>query len=367
MSKAHFSELTFIRAFACITIVTLHTVERALEHPEYKGTLGQYAQWGWESAYMLMFYGTPLFIFLSEVLIAYFYKNGLPASFFPKRLKYIFLPFVFMAFYYAATKADSWLDFTERFFMHAVIGDYHGYFVLIIFQFYLLHWLGHRWLAKQAPGPVIFTSLLITVAYLSVFNFIPAPSFPFSDYVWERYYWVPFPGWLFYFVTGYYVGRSYPACRQWLKAHRASLYWLPLLTSVIVLALYWNEWLTILSSKRVDLVLHTSAVLGAVLAFAIRFPVNHTWVQTVSRYSFGIYLWHMYYLFALKNVLGVLSIELPFSIYVVTLVGGSTVLSMLTMRLLNRLPFGAALTGLLKPASVPKAKTSLEQKERLST
>ncbi|TDQ42756.1 acyltransferase family protein [Aureibacillus halotolerans] len=352
MEKAKWlSELTFLRAIACVSIVLLHTIERALLSSHY-GDISISARVIWESFYMVLFYGTPTFIFLSEVLIAYLYKDKpLPKGFFKKRFLYLFLPYLALAMFYAWTKADGWSDFVWRSFMHAVIGDYHGYFVLIIFQFYGLHWLLKTWMSAQKPYRIVGYAFVINVAYLAVFNFIPAPNIPHGEYIWERYYWVPFPGWLFYFVAGFYVGQSYDKVRSWIKMHYLKLLAAPLVTSVLVLVLVYTDVLTVASSKRVDMLLHSSAMVLGLLALAIVLPKAALKTEMISRYSFGIYLWHMYFLYALNGSLEAIEHQLPMSLYIVVLCVGAILLSMGSMKIINLLPGGATLTGQVKPST----------------
>ncbi|RCK13091.1 hypothetical protein DT075_04625 [Bacillus licheniformis] len=65
-----------------------------------------------------------------------------------------------------------------------------GYFILVIFQFYLLHMCFHSFLQKASPKWVLSISFAVTAAYSSYFTFIQPPvvqeeaPFPFS--------WVPY-------------------------------------------------------------------------------------------------------------------------------------------------------------------------------
>ncbi|MCD8511872.1 MAG: acyltransferase family protein [Bacillus sp. (in: Bacteria)] len=161
-------EIFIIRAIACLSIVLLHAIGIGLT--SISNEVGTLSYITFDSINMFLFFGTPTFIFISELLIAYSYRNRkLPSHFLKKRFKLLFLPFLFMALFYSIPHATSINDWGLKIFLNVFIGDFHGYFVLIIFQFYVLHLLLHKFLQKWRPKVVLTISLAINIAYLSVF------------------------------------------------------------------------------------------------------------------------------------------------------------------------------------------------------
>src|SRR5690625_7952470 len=117
-----------------------------------------------DSIYVLFTFGTPTFIFISMLLISYSYPNGLPKGFLWRRFQLILLPFIFMAIFYSAdmnifnqllagNMTEVFSSATWSTILSNVIGNlmggYHGYFILIIFQFYILAYFLYKFLSKS--------------------------------------------------------------------------------------------------------------------------------------------------------------------------------------------------------------------------
>ena len=109
--------------------------------------------------------------------------------------------------------------FGQYWWKHLLLGDYHGYFILIILQFYVLHYFFHENLKKWSPKIVLPVSFMISALYLGFFNFTPSIQTSVGQYIWDKFYWIPFLGWLFYFTLAYYSGRYYPTFVSYLKSY----------------------------------------------------------------------------------------------------------------------------------------------------
>lgn len=161
-------EWNLLRAIACMSIVLLHSttqIGRQIGMPDI------------EMYYLLriaLCFATPTFIILSEVILANKYKNRIPNGFFKKRIAYIFIPFVCFAF------IDATISYNYQFdaalfgkFYRNLLGNYMGYFIIIILQFYVLHYLVVRFKINMfffAPF-----SFIIMVVHLYILNFSNSP------------------------------------------------------------------------------------------------------------------------------------------------------------------------------------------------
>ncbi|WP_051314710.1 acyltransferase family protein [Alteribacter aurantiacus] len=290
-------EIFVLRSIACMCIVFLHSIDIALRSSYMQG-ISPFMVTLFDSIQVFLYFGTPVFIFISELIIAYSYRNRpIPDGFMKKRFIYIFVPFLFMAFFYSLPYATSFGDWGQKFLMNALIGDFHGYFVLIIFQFYILHLLFHRYLKDANPRVVVPLALSINVAYLTLFNITAAPiSHPVILYIWERFYWVPFFGWIFYFALGYYCGIYYEQFRAWLAKHKTIIIAAPIISTTLLLFFYHTNVLLVHSSKRVDILLHTVAVMFFVMYIGQKMKTIPPFLIQISQYSFGIYLLHMFFI-----------------------------------------------------------------------
>ncbi|MFK7692018.1 acyltransferase family protein [Paenibacillus sp. HJGM_3] len=338
------AEMFVLRSVACLSIALLHALYRV-----YDG------ETSWvESIGLLLTFGTPVFVFISQFVLSFAYPAGTPAGFWSKRIKYILLPYVIFGTLYAGLKG---LDLAGReglplvgavwyyLWRHLLLGDFHGYFILVIFQFYALHMVFQRLAGRLSPRRVLPVSFAINVAYLAFFNFTQPGDSAALHYIWDKMYWLFFPGWLFYFTGAYYLGRHERWFRDQLKRFRLAAYGLPVATGALVLLVNGQGWITAHSSKRIDMLLFASSMIVFLFAAASsmrRIPAVLEWI---SRYSFGIYLLHPLLLavfamapasFGLRS-LGVFSVALQFA--------GCVVGSALLMQLANRVPGGAYVVG----------------------
>ncbi|GAE24513.1 hypothetical protein JCM9140_447 [Halalkalibacter wakoensis JCM 9140] len=338
------NEIFLLRSIACLSIVLLHSIGLGLNSSEtqmYMVTL-------LDSLHLILYFGTPLFIFISQFLISYSYKDKeLPPSFLKKRFLFIFLPFLSMALFYSLPYATTVLDWGQKLFLNAIVGDFHGYFILILFQFYLLHAFFSHHLTTFKPKHVLVTAFFINFIYLAIFNFgSPPQSWPFSTYIWERFYWVPMPGWIFYYFLGYYCGRNYEWFRKWLQENRRFILLAPFITTGILLFAYHSELLVVHSSKRIDLLFHTTAICFLLFYLAQKIRKLPFFFKWISKYSFGIYLVHMFYLSVL-NILNE-SVALPQNaMYVFFLFSFSTLLSIATIHYLSKWKYSIYIIGKL--------------------
>lgn len=338
-------EVFALRSLACLSIVLLHALNRAV--PEEHALL--------DFVKLLLTFGTPAFVFISEVVLAGAYPERVPGAFWSKRVRYLLLPYLVFGTFYAFVKgADVWLreggsllaaagGFWWR---HVLLGDYHGYFILIIFQFYALHVLFNRWkLYRRSPGAVIGTALAVNAAYLAVFNFLPAPGGAIMGYVWEKWFWIPFFGWVFYFAAAYYAGRRYADFLRAVRRRTGLLLLLPLLTGAALALSMRFGWLTDISSKRIDMLFFTISVILAALALVSRLKRPPAPLVWVSRHSFGIYLVHPLYMAVLVPILPRLGLPADGWAGTAVLFFGSLLASAATVQALWRIPGGEWLVG----------------------
>ncbi|WP_335870661.1 acyltransferase family protein [Bacillus sp. 2205SS5-2] len=339
------NEIFLMRSVACLGIVILHSVDRVF--PEGSSVIISLVK-------LLLVCSTPIFIFISEFILAKTYREELPSTFWGKRIKYVLLPFLFFGTFYALAKAIQeslgseghvvtlFLTFLWK---HLILGDYHGYFILVIFQFYLLHYFFHKLLKKANPVLMIGLSLLTTLAYLGFFNFTnPLPT-PIWEYIWETFYWIPFPGWLFYFTLAYYCGVYY---EEFITSLKKSAKWIlitPILFAIISLTIDRLGWIEVISSKRVDMVFYSTSLILLLYYAANQMKNIPRFFIVISQYSFGIYLFHPFYLAVMYMVFSIISYTFSPAVEFLLYVTGSTLLSMISTYVLNKLPFGKYVSG----------------------
>lgn len=303
-------------------------------------------------------FGTPIFIFLSEFLLAYSYSDGVPEGFLNKRFRFIFIPYISMSFIYGvvmllegrqldAPVSTTYITLVIR---NLLFGFYrHGYFVLVIFQFYFIHILFNRKLNEWRPRNVLLVSLLVNSLYLGFFSFVGPDEFPLGREVWQGLSWGSFPSWIFYFALGFYSGKHYSVFKDKLKQYKKHVFALPIITLAIVMYFYATETIIINSSKRFDMIYFSTSMLFLLFylsAYIVKIP---RWAPWLSNYAFGIYLLHMFYLATMTGIIFRLDyIMISPVVMLGILFVGTTTASIFTTYLLGRLPIGVYIVGNLK-------------------
>lgn len=339
-------EIFILRSIGCLSIVLLHSIYIGIDTMTIR-EMGELSAIFFDSIQMILYYGTPMFIFISEFLIAYSYRNrDLPDYFLKKRLRYILIPYMVMGIAYALPFfAEGWQSGFTKIGLNIFIGDYHGYFILIIFQFYLFHLFFHKHLRRWNPKIVLSVTFFINAAYLVFFNFTAPPeNLLHGEYIWERFYWIPMLGWIFYFTVGFYAGTYYESFSKYIYRYRYLIVAGPVLTSILLLTLYHSGFLTEHSSKRTDILVHTIVCSFFLFYITSRLKELPPFLEMISRYSFGIYLLHYLYIFFLDALFRLQPVSIGF-LYIIILFFFSLFASIGTIIIVNKWKYGYLLIG----------------------
>ncbi len=341
MNRRVLNEVFLLRSLACLSIVLLHSMTRIYENEEGVISLLK----------LFLSFGTPAFILISELVLAHAYPLQSPHGFLAKRVRYILIPFACFAIVYAlqstftgggsATMAELGTTVLSNLFL----GTFPGYFVLIIFQFYVLHLLFQRMIfPKLRPAVVLAGTGVIQLAYLAVFNFVPAPETAWGALAWDRYIML-FPGWLFYFAFAYYCGRNYESFIARLRRYQALVFSGTAASILLLFVSHEAGWIAQVSSKRIDMIPFTIClVLTIVLMSSYMKRIPRLFI-TISRYSFGIYLVHplVYAVLMLGISRSDLLMNSPLGTAVLLVIG--LALTMLVVRIGIMLPYGEYIFG----------------------
>lgn len=281
------NEVFWLRCIACIAVTFRHALNNGYVHYTEMS--------GYHSIVYIMFnfvlFGVPVFVFISEFLLANKYSVRLPKGFIKKRLKILAIPYIFMSIVFAIFEIENWTfrNFFTEVSKNLFLGESTVYFIIIIFQFYILHILFRNHLSRLSPRLVIPIAFIINVIYLSIFNFTNPPDNSIGEYFWNPGYWMPFVGWLFYFVLGFYCGQNYSHVIHFIRKNKFIVLILPVVFFSIILIN--NKYLLLdQDSKRFDMLLFaTSIIFLLLLITSFRRKVPKI-VIFVSNYSFSIFL-----------------------------------------------------------------------------
>lgn len=344
--KKHLNEIFLLRGIACLSIVLLHSLGVAQAGIS---DINAYLNMIVNSIRVLLTFGTPTFIFISIFIISYSYPNGVKSNFLNKRVKSILLPFLFMAvsyaFFYGITGSLSIKEILINSLFN-ILGGFHGYFVLVIFQFYIIFYLFNNYLSKKDPHKVILISLLINLGYLSIFNFFNSPiDNDLINYFWSRGHWIPFLGWIFYFTIAYYSGKNYSNFLIFLNKNKNKKIFLFLsVFTGILAAILVNLNIIPVSSKNVIMIFFTISIIALIYCMATNLKETPYFFKKISEYSFSIYLLHFFFFSIILKILKILKIDLGIFNFLFLFLGG-VIGSMLASYIINKFKFGKYLVG----------------------
>lgn len=327
-------EWNLLRVIACLSIVFLHSTSQVGLATGFPKT--EYYQ----LIRTILCYATPTFVILSEIILANRYPHKLPEKFWTKRLKWIFAPYISFAVIDAFVSykiSPTSVDIDQMILKNIFLGNFEGYFILIIFQFYVLHYFVTKY---KIP-----TNVLIPISILSMIIHFEIVNGDIS-FVKENMglFKIPFTAWFGYFTIAYVIGKHYKKASALLLKHK----WLTLagvLLSLMCVFVFFKAGYTSVGSRRIDLLPLTVAISIAVIAWG-QLIKNTKIINTISNYSFGIYLLHWqiqrYFGYDISQYF-----EGTFT-RVIALFFFSLGASMLIIKIVSMLPFGSYIVGNVK-------------------
>ncbi|MFC0013773.1 MULTISPECIES: acyltransferase family protein [Allobacillus] len=325
-------EWNLLRTVACLSVVLLHTttqIGRSIGYPNI------------DSYYflrILLTYATPTFIVLSEVILANKYNNRIPEGFFTKRIKLIIFPFIIFAVIDALVVnyiSANGIDITQKIISN-LTGNFIGYFILIIFQFYILHYL----IIKFNISVLKLFPISIFVMYVHLWAI--QQNFPFIN-EHATFFKLFFTAWGGYFTIAFLIGKEYQTIAKFLYKYR----WLTVvLLFYIVMFLFasYEGGNTRVDSRRLDIFPLSVGVSLFVLAWGQKLA-NFNFINIISNYSLGIYLLHWQVQRIITPYLTNKLIDISPHIQIIVLFTLSVVISMLIIKLISFLPFGKYIVG----------------------
>ena len=351
-------ELFFLRAIACLSVVLIHTISYTYRSYPFHATQISYLK----NIQMLFMYATPSFICISLIILSHSYKRRKPRYFWRKRWKYLLMPYFCIGLLYALLFQNDALPFTDfviKLLKIYFLGEWVGYFVIVIIQFYALYFLLDKYLQRIQPIWVLSASFVINFMYLYHINF--QPQHPFLQSIsFYKYTYLFFFSWIFYFFVGYYIGRHLERFTQLINRYSAFIFIGIILNYLLICYLTNEKIITTISSKRVDILFYTCFVLFGLYYIGSKIKKIPTILFLISQSSYGIYLLHDIVLKHIGNNLFSL-FSIPFPIYILLQFLTGVFVPMGIVYLFNKWNKGAFLVGkinLAKFQSQQEIKTS---------
>src|SRR5690625_3627403 len=286
-AKRLYGEVVWFRGVAALTVVTIHALARMNRLTPEVDLF---------PVVLPLLFPSPGFVFSAEYPFSRSYPEGLPEGFYRRRFKYLVLPYLSMGVAYAVY--DNWGESSADIAIAALgnifLGQFVGYFVLVILQFYVLHHVLHRHLRRWNPWAVPTVPFAFTPAYLPFFNIVPIPPGEGAAFVWARGYWLLAIGWIFYFALGYYAGRYREEILAVIARRRIAVIAGTLAAAGLLLLSLSSGAFQFVSSKRPDLLFYAPMVIALLALCSLQWPRPPRFLLLISNYSFSIYLLHWF-------------------------------------------------------------------------
>lgn len=277
----------------CLAIVVTHSISNYLRNIEVDQTFyDQFIVW----IRLALLCSTPIFIILSETLISKNYANGLKKGFMWKRIRFILIPSILVGLVVSyRSSGNDLIAFWQAVQEKVILGQWYGFFVIVIFKFYILHWLIGKYLARINPIAPILISFAISFTHVYSYVHVESyQSFVLNDYpLWYKTHLLT---WLFYFVIAFYIGQYYEQVVSFLVAQ----IWIPIVVALgsygVIMYNYFEMGYGRISSERYDMLLFAVSVFLLMVALIRKYSLNNHTLMMISNFSFFIYLTHMIFL-----------------------------------------------------------------------
>ncbi|WP_135606644.1 acyltransferase [Methanococcoides sp. NM1] len=350
MNKEYLYEMNYLRGLAIIGIIAIHSLNERDSNNELIALLNINLE-------QVSTYSIPVFLFISGLVLTYNYSNKELhyIEFIKKRLNVIFIPYVLWSCIYMAYRII--LDQDSISLLMAVkkiiVGSafFHLYYIILIMQFYLLFPLILDLVQKTRKHhhELLIITFLFNLVVISLYYYQ-------LDFIDERIIRKVFIVWIFYFIMGSVIGSKLDQHRHLLSnismKHLGALLFVALsylLYSYYADGLFMEQ--TNIFWLRPQVLLYASLCIVALFKIVNEIDKKYLsgWparlLNEMGRDSFGIYLSHMLIIELLLRALPGSTLTSSYFLYEYIIFFMGVALSILFIKLINKLPMGHILIG----------------------
>lgn len=298
-----------MRAIAALGILIIHAT----------GVFALYSEFNSKAMYLGVFanqffrFGSPIFMMISGLVLFYNYRSleeFRPKEFYKKKLLYIIIPYILWSIVYFLYKNHVNGSALNLGSIQVLIKDIlygstfaHLYFIILIFQFYLILPLFIRFLTKpmvENPIKLFFVLLLLQSGVLIYGRYFRDLNATGILGWFNLYYWKSIFGWFFYFLFGGILGIHYDEVVEYIEKNIKPIFFLYGITTFLFLGqIYHNIWkyggrdyYEDFVSLRVENLIYAVITMPILIWITRRMIGKYKVVKTIGTYSLGIYFAH---------------------------------------------------------------------------
>lgn len=363
-NKIWISELDFLRAFAVLAVIMIHTAAKFKEIKSLNSLV-----------YVNVFidvvshFAVPVFILISGIVLSYnYYENINYKSYYNKRFFSIIPQFLFFSIFYLVFSVI--MGHRNPSFSKAIDliisgeSSYHLWFFILLIQFYLIYPLLIKLyflcLSGHKLSLFIILPLIIQILFYFLSVFLPAPYNKNISSLIDYYIHNVFISYIFYFVLGIHFGRNIKLIKKYINNINDTILYFLLILSNVSIYIIKIKGMEIYGTNEINtlflLPIKTIEPLQYILCFILLWKIASKLIERnnfivrllkdIGRFSFGIYLVHVFFIIVLTKILEPYNITFTDWIYYPIIFFCVSILSYLTCKIISFVPFSYYIIGI---------------------
>lgn len=283
------NELNYLRVILVVLIITTHLLTQYAINTNPDANQIGVLYW----IRNIFIVATPGFIILSELLTTLNYKDKLPQGYLWQRLKYILVPYIIIGVFFSFIEVSyGGSTFMEIFTDNVLLGNWHGYFVIVIMQFFLLNYIIYKINPKiLSSKTMLVLSFIVNFAFLySHYNFDPVWNFTNDIYPLNNATFIL--GWIFFYFLGGYIGANYDSVKKFAENQIAIIVLMLIISYAVFVVLSRGDYYTVTSFDYALILFHTFSFLFIIYLSTQLVDTAPNIFSLISSFSYFIFLFH---------------------------------------------------------------------------
>jgi surface polysaccharide O-acyltransferase-like enzyme len=363
-NKLWINELDFLRAFAVLAVIMIHTAAKFKEINSLNSLV-------FVNIFIdvVSHFAVPVFFLISGIVLSYnYYETINYKSYYIKRFLSIIPQFLFFSSFYLVFSVV--MGHKDPSFLKAIDlilsgeSSYHLWFFILLIQFYMIYPLLIKLyivcLTKHKLSLFIIMPFILQILFYFLSVFLPSPYNKNISNLIDYYIHNVFISHIFYFVLGIHFGRNIESMKNYIyNINIKILCFLLILSniSIYVIKIKGMEFGGSFEIKTLFLLpIKIIEPLQYILSFILLWKISSKLIERsnlvirllkdIGRFSFGIYLVHVFFIIVLTKILEPYNITFSDWIYYPIIFFGVSILSYLTCKIISYTPISYYIIGI---------------------